>query len=80
MTDKLKTLEAQLETPEVWSNQKKASELGAEIRFLRDTLEMISCWDEKILNAETAYEIGDEELIAEAEHSETLQLVDINTL
>lgn len=56
-----------MDSPDIWSNQKKASEIGAEVRFLRDSLDMLASWDEKIENAETAYEIGDEELIAEAE-------------
>ena len=67
MKEKLEALESQLDSPDIWANQKKASELGAEVRLLRDTLNLFSFWDECILNAETAYEIQDEELINEAE-------------
>jgi peptide chain release factor 2 len=67
MKEKLEALESQLDSPDIWANQKKASELGAEVRSLRDTLNLFSFWDECILNAETAYEIQDEELINEAE-------------
>ena len=60
-------LEKQLDSPEIWSNQKKASEIGAEVRLLRDSIEMVTSWDVKVENAEAAYEIGDAELIAESE-------------
>ena len=59
-------LEEELRSPEVWANQKKASELGAELRTIKDSLEMINSWDEVISNAETAFEIADEEFIQES--------------
>ena len=62
-------LEEELKNPEVWSNQKKASELGAELRGVKDTLSMLTNWDEIISNAEIAFEIADEELVQEAQIS-----------
>ena len=51
----------------MWSNQQLASELGQQVRELKDKLEMVAYWDTTISDIETAYEIGDEELIKESE-------------
>ncbi len=68
--DKLKKdlseIEVRLQTPEVWSNQNLASELGQKSREIKETLEMFSRWDSIIEDAKTAQEIADEELIAES--------------
>ena len=56
-----------MQTPEVWSNQQLASELGQKVRELKDKIDMISYWDSTVSDAETAYDIGDEELIKESE-------------
>ena len=63
----LKDLEAKLQSPEVWSNQNLASELGQKSREIKETLEMFSRWDTTIEDAKTAQEIGDNELIQESE-------------
>ena len=63
----LKDLEAKLQSPEVWSNQNLASELGQKSREIKDTLEMFSRWDTTIEDAKTAQEIGDNELMQESE-------------
>ncbi len=63
----LKDLEAKLQSPEVWSNQNLASELGQKSREIKDTLEMFSRWETTIEDAKTAQEIGDNELIQESE-------------
>ena len=62
-------METKLQSPEVWADQKLASELGQKSREIKDTLEQIKKWDSTIEDAETAYEIGDEELIKEIEPS-----------
>ncbi len=68
--DKLKKdlseIESKLQTPEVWSNQNLASELGQKSREIKETLEMFSKWESIIDDAKTAQEIADEELIAES--------------
>lgn len=63
----LKDLEAKLQSPEVWSNQNLASELGQKSREIKETLEMFSRWEIIIEDAKTAREIGDNELIQESE-------------
>ena len=60
-------LESKLQSPEVWSNQNLASELGQRSREIKETLEMFSRWDLILEDARTAQEIGDEELIRESE-------------
>lgn len=56
-----------MQTPDVWSNQKKASELGAKIKEIKDTLEQVLYWETSISDIETALDINDEDLIIEAE-------------
>lgn len=63
----LTELEAKLQSPEVWSDQKLASEIGQQVREIKDNFEMISRWNSVISDAEIAYETGDEELIKESE-------------
>ena len=63
----LQNLEAKLQSPEVWSNQNLASELGQKSREIKETLEMFSRWEIIIEDAKTAREIGDNELIQESE-------------
>ena len=63
----LKDLEAKLQSPEVWSNQNLASELGQKSREIKETIEMFSRWETTIEDAKTAQEIGDNELIQESE-------------
>lgn len=63
----LSDLESKLQTPEVWSNQNLASELGQKSREIKDTLEMFERWQSIIDDVRTAQEIGDEELIKESE-------------
>ena len=63
----LKDLEAKLQSPEVWSNQNLASELGQKSREIKETIEMFSRWETIIEDAKTAREIGDNELIQESE-------------
>lgn len=54
-----------MQSPEIWANQKKASELGSKIRDIKDNLEFTEKWQGVIDDAETALEIGDEDLISE---------------
>ena len=58
-------LESKLESPDVWANQKLASELGAELKSLKDKIEMVQNWESILSDADVAYEIGDEDLIKE---------------
>lgn len=54
-----------MQSPEIWSNQKKASELGTQIRDIKDNLAFLDKWQGVIDDIETAFEIGDEGLINE---------------
>ena len=57
LNQELKDLESKLQTPEVWSNQNLASELGQKSREIKETLEMFSRWENIIEDAKTAQEI-----------------------
>ena len=65
----LKPLEEKLQSHEVWADQKLASELGQKVREIKETIALFEGWDSILDDAKTAYEIGDEELIAESEKS-----------
>lgn len=60
-------LENKLQSPDVWSNQNLASELGQKSREIKETFEMFSRWEGVLEDANAAEEIGDEELIRESE-------------
>ena len=67
LEDEQKKLEAQLQSPDVWSNQNLANELGQKVREIKDTIELFNRWESIIADAKTAQEIGDDELISESE-------------
>ena len=56
-----------MQSPEVWADQKLASELGQQSKEIKQVLEMVEYWDTTIEDILTAYELGDEDLIKEAE-------------
>ena len=56
-----------MQKPEIWANQKKASELGTQIRDIKDNLEFLEKWQGVVDDVETALEIADEELLLESE-------------
>ncbi len=58
-------IETKLQTPEVWSDQKLASDLGQQSKDIKQTLDMVNFWNQTIEDAEIAYEIGDSELLSE---------------
>ena len=49
MQKDLANLENELQTPEIWSDQKKASELGSKIRDIKDNIEFITKWKSVLL-------------------------------
>ncbi len=61
----MQKLEDEMQKPEIWADQKKASELGSQIRDIKDNLEFLEKWQGVIDDTETALEIADEELINE---------------
>ena len=64
---RLAELEKQLQSPEVWADQKLASDLGQQARELKDKIELFKNWDTVLEDASAAEELGDEELIKESE-------------
>ena len=64
----LTDIESRLQSPDVWSNQNLANELGQRSREIKDTLEKFDRWESIIEDAQAAFEIGDEELISESEN------------
>ena len=56
-----------MQSPEVWADQKLASELGQQSKEIKQVLEMVEYWDTTIEDVLTAYELGDEDLIKEVE-------------
>ena len=67
--DKLTDLEARLQEPSVWADQKLATEIGQQVREIKDKISLFNDWNSILEDAQTALEIGDEELIAESEKS-----------
>lgn len=55
-----------MQSPDVWADQKKASDLGAKIRNIKDDLEFLKTWKNVLDDAEVAFDIGDNELIGES--------------
>ncbi len=55
-----------MQSPEIWSDQKKASELGAQIRDIKDNLEFLRRWQAVLDDAMVALEIEDADLINES--------------
>lgn len=60
-------IEEKLQSPECWSNQALANELGQSSREIKDTLEKFKKWEDIISDAEIAEELKDEDLIKESE-------------
>ena len=58
-----------MQSPEVWSDKNLASKLGAEIREIKDNLEMLKNWESALDDAGAALEIQDAELISESENA-----------
>lgn len=69
LSSELEELEAKLQDPSVWSDQKLASEIGQQVREIKDKISLFEGWKTIIDDVQTAYEIGDEELISESEAS-----------
>ncbi len=55
-----------MQSPEVWADQKLASELGQKTREIKENISRVERWEEIISDAEIAYEMQDEDLINEA--------------
>ncbi|MBP7212557.1 peptide chain release factor 2 [bacterium] len=67
MQSELSELEQKLQSPEVWSDQKLASELGQKSRAIKDELEQLEKWEESFENVSVALDLEDTELLNETE-------------
>ena len=63
----LQDLEAKLQDPSVWADQKLASEIGQQAREIKDKLILFQGWRTILDDAQIAQEISDEELLQESE-------------
>ena len=69
LVPELEKLEANLQDPAVWADQKLATEIGQQVREIKDKISLFQGWKTILEDAQTALEIGDEELIKESESS-----------
>lgn len=65
----LEQIEKRLQSPEVWSNQELASQLGAQSKEIKDSLFLLDSWNALLDDIETAIELGDEEFLTETENN-----------
>lgn len=65
LQNELAELETTMQTPEIWGDQKKASQLGAQIRDIKDNLEFVTKWQGVLDDTSVALEIQDEDLLSE---------------
>ncbi len=69
LSNELAELEAKLQNPEVWADQKLATEIGQQVREIKDKIILFQSWNSILDDAQTALEINDEELIEESNKS-----------
>ena len=60
LSEELNELETKLQDSNVWSNQKLATEIGQQVREIKDKINLFSSWKTILEDAQTALEIGDE--------------------
>ena len=66
LKSELDKLDFEMQDPNVWSDKNKVSKLGAEIKEIKENLEMLNVWASIIEDAEVSLEMADAELIAES--------------
>ncbi|MBE7702431.1 MAG: peptide chain release factor 2 [Cyanobacteria bacterium SIG28] len=67
LNSNLDELELKLQDPSVWTDQKLASEIGQQVRELKEKISLFNSWKTTIEDFKTAQEIGDEDLLNESE-------------
>ena len=55
-----------MQDPEIWSNKDKVSKIGAEIKELKENIEMLKSWNSIIEDSEISLEMADSDLILES--------------
>ncbi len=66
MEAKLATLEKEMQSPDIWTDNHRVSKLGAEIKEIKENLSLLTKWNGIIEDAEVALEMSDSELISES--------------
>lgn len=66
LPEKLVVLESEMQAPEIWSDKIKVSKLGAEIKEVKENMQLLCHWQNAIDDAEVALDISDEDLIKES--------------
>ena len=74
LSAQLKTIDEQLQNPDVWSNQSMASELGAKSREIKENIDSVKRWENMLADIEISLELGDDELLKETQ--QTLKTLD----
>ena len=69
LAQNLQELEAKLQDPSVWADQKVATEIGQQVREIKDKISLFESWNTILDDVQAAQEIGDEELIKESEQA-----------
>jgi peptide chain release factor 2 len=69
MKSEVAALEKKLQTPEVWSDQKLASEIGQKSKEIKDELEQFDKWGELLEDAGVAIDLEDKEILSEMSES-----------
>ena len=69
LAQNLQELEAKLQDPSVWADQKLATEIGQQVREIKDKISLFESWNSILDDVQAAQEIGDEELIKESEQA-----------
>ncbi len=59
-------LEAEMQSPDVWSDKTRVSKLGGRIKEIKENLDMLSRWNSTIEDAEVSLEMADSDLISES--------------
>lgn len=66
LPEKLILLEAEMQSPEIWSDKTKVSKLGAEIKEVKENIQLLTNWQNALDDADVALEISDNDLINES--------------
>ena len=69
LAQNLQELEAKLQDPSVWTDQKLATDIGQQVREIKDKISLFESWNSILDDVQAAQEIGDEELIKESEQA-----------
>ena len=66
LSEKLAKLDNEMQAPDVWSDKEKVSKLGAEIKEVKENINLLDNWQSSVDDADVALEIEDEELVKES--------------